>query len=86
MRYGLPRGYLLTMLLSEALAEHILLEFLSKVTLADVETHEWKASNRKSMLASVLTFAVGSGDTTVVEDTVPNSTIYDVFQRYRTGT
>ena len=64
--HGLPHAYLLTLLLSEALAEHILLEFSSKVTSADVETHKWKASYRKSMVASVFTLEVASGDTTIV--------------------
>ena len=48
-----PRGYLLTILLLEDLAEHMLLELSLKVTSTDIETSTWSAAQIQSMNTSL---------------------------------
>ena len=78
--HGLPRAYLLTILIVEALAEHMLMEFFSKVTAADIATRIWSESELKSMRASVLILVAASGNVGIKDETDDDSSLYDVMQ------
>ena len=84
--HGLPRAYLLTIRLCEALAKHMLMEFCSKVISAYVEKPAWTETQIKSMRESVVTLAAASGDVTIKDDTNNATSLYDVMQQYCTGT
>ena len=53
--HGLLRAYLLSILLVEALAEHVLLNFLSWITSTDVKSLIWGEEEQRSMRKSILT-------------------------------
>ena len=80
------RAFLLTMLLYQGLAQHIMAEFASKVTTADVETSIWNADQIKSMKNSIRLLVAASGDLLGDDKIRDDSTIYDMLESYRTGT
>ena len=77
--HGLSRAFGLSNFLVEALAEHTLFEFGSKVTSADVETTAWSGPELKSIKASILTLAAASGDASIKDETDEDSSLYDIM-------
>ena len=81
-----PRGYLLTILLLEDLAEHMLLELSSKVTSADIETSTWSAVQIQSMKTSIGVLMLASGEISLARNPPASSSLFQLLKVYRTGT
>ena len=73
------------MLLFGGLAEHIVAEFSSKVTSADVETSIWDTVQIKSIKNSIRLLISASGDV-LSDKNARDDTIYDMLESYRSGT
>lgn len=82
----LPRGFLLSILLSEDLAQHMLLELTSMVTSAEIETDNWTPEQIASMKSSALILMEASGESTLAKEVAPAKTLYEMLHSYRTGT
>ena len=56
------------------------------MTSADVETTAWSKPELKLIKASILTLAVASGNASIKDEADKDSSLYDIMQRYCTGT
>ncbi len=81
-----PRGILLSILLAEDLAEHILLEFTSMLTSPAVETDNWSTEQIEKVKESILILMEASGEVVIAREAAKKDTIYDMLQPYKTGT
>ena len=82
----LPRGFLLSILLAEDLAQHMLLELTSMVTSAEIETDNWTPEQIASMKSSALILMEASGESTLAKEVASAKTLYEMLHSYRTGT
>jgi len=81
-----PRGILLSILLAEDLAEHMLLELTSMLTSPAVETDTWNEEQVRKVKESVLTLMEASGNIAIAREAAKKDTLYDMLQPYKTGT
>jgi len=81
-----PRGILLSILLAEDLAEHMLLELTSMLTSPAVETDTWSEEQVGKVKESVLTLMEASGDLAITREAAKKDTLFDMLQPYKTGT
>jgi len=81
----LPRGFLLSILLAEDLAQHMLLELTSMVTSAEIETDNWTSEQIASMKSSALILIEASGES-LAKEVASAKTLYEMLHSYRTGT
>jgi hypothetical protein len=84
--HSLPRPFMLTILLAEDLAEHILLELTSTVTSSNVEKDTWDSDKLQSMKQSVVTLAKASGNNGLAEEMEKSASLYEMLQHFQTGT
>jgi hypothetical protein len=80
-----PRGLLLSVLLAEDLAEHILLELTSMLSSNLVETDVWSETQIDKLKRSVSILMEASGVVSSVE-APQKSSVFDMLQSYKTGT
>jgi len=81
-----PRGLLLSVLLAEDLAEHMLLELTSMLTSAAVESDVWSEEQVEKAKKSVLILMEASGDVAAATEAAKKDTLFDMLQPYKTGT
>ena len=85
--HSFPRGFLLSILLAEDLAEHLLLELSSLVTSPDIEQQSgWNSDQINIMKKSITTLIRASGNNSLADMTTNAPTVYDMLQTFRTGT
>ncbi|KAL9182228.1 hypothetical protein ACHAXT_012880 [Thalassiosira profunda] len=81
-----PRAMMLSILLAEDLAEHVLITLASIVTSAYVEEDTWSKEQIESMKRSAVALARGSKSNRTAEEMAKSATLYQMMQKYRTGT
>jgi hypothetical protein len=85
--HSLARAYLLSVLLAEDLAEHMLLELSSLVTSPEIEQESgWDGDAVTSMRESIVTLMKASGNCALAEEMTSVSTMHEMLQKFRTGT
>ena len=77
---------MLSVLLAEDLAQHMLLELTSMVTSAEVETDNWTANQIASMRSSALILMEASGESSLAKEVSSSKTLHEMLHSYRTGT
>ena len=82
-----PRAFLLSVLLAQDLAEHILLELSSLMSSPDIELQsEWDSATIQSMKSSILVLMRASGRFALADEMCTVNTVYEMLVKFRTGT
>ena len=84
--HTMPRGMLLSILLAEDLAEHILLELTSMLTSIAVESDVWDMGQIEKMKKSVIVLMEASGELLVAREAAEKTNLFEMLQHYKTGT
>ena len=84
--HTLARAYLLSILLCEDLAEHILVELCSYVSSGDVERNVWNDDEIASMKKSMIVLAEATGNMELSDAMSKQTTIHAMLESFQTGT
>ena len=84
--HTLARAYLLSRLLAEDLAEHMLLELGSMMTSSASEKDTWSSDQINQMKSSIIDLMKASGKESLAKEAGSMNTLFEVLKAYRTGT